>query len=281
MKSLSIIHVGSNVNDVTMTYSILHKFHFALDNMPNALWIWDVQKLTQVATLLQVGNIRGKIKFLIPTLEGGGGVTSIILLPQIQYSVIEGHFAQDCACAEWILLWRVRQTYSGFYWHYVHRRPPKFLILLKKAQVSWMCFIISNDFKWFQMIHNFKYTAHHNLLGICHQLQIRHLYGTFNFLTHTVYLYGDRKLVCLQFSLFSWKGAPSTKEKCICGSVNCKLCHICEKKKMQKMCMFFRLHGMRISLKGCQNHEKWKQECLHVNHYDQSYSHVIKCEKGR
>ena len=34
--------------------------------MPNALWIWDVQKLTQVATLLQVSNIRGKIKFLIP-----------------------------------------------------------------------------------------------------------------------------------------------------------------------------------------------------------------------
>ena len=45
------------------------------------------------------------------------------------------------------------------------------------AQVSWMCFIISNDL----------YTAHHNLLGICHQLKICHLYGTFKFLTQLVW----------------------------------------------------------------------------------------------
>ena len=38
-----------------------------------------------------------------------------------------------------------------------------------------------------------------------------------------MYLYGDRKLVCqcLRFSSVSWKGAPSTKENRICGSVNC------------------------------------------------------------
>nr|XP_054768159.1 WD repeat-containing protein WRAP73-like [Lytechinus pictus] len=28
------------------------------DNMPNALWIWDVQKLSQAAMLLQVGSVR-------------------------------------------------------------------------------------------------------------------------------------------------------------------------------------------------------------------------------
>ena len=27
----------------------------------------------------------------------------------------EGDFAQDCACAEWILLWHRRQTHSGFH----------------------------------------------------------------------------------------------------------------------------------------------------------------------
>ena len=41
----------------------------------------------------------------------------------------------------------------------------------------------------------------------------------FEFL-NPVYLYGNRKLVCLWFSSFSWKGAPSTKENCICGRVN-------------------------------------------------------------
>ena len=54
-----------------------------------------------------------------------------------------------------------------------------------------MCFKISNDL----------YTAHHNLLGIWHQLKVRHLYGTFNFSTR------DRKLVCLRFSsLFAFRG---------------------------------------------------------------------------
>ena len=37
-----------------------------------------------------------------------------------------------------------------------------------------------------------------------------------------MYLYGDRKLVCVRCSSFPWKGAPSTKEKRICGSVNCR-----------------------------------------------------------
>ena len=45
----------------------------------------------------------------------------------------------------------------------------------------------------------------------------------FEFL-NPVYVYGDRKLVCLRFSSILWKGAPSTKEKCICGSVNCTSC---------------------------------------------------------
>ena len=36
------------------------------------------------------------------------------------------------------------------------------------------------------IILNGLYTAHHNLLGICHQLKIRHLYGTFNFSTQCI-----------------------------------------------------------------------------------------------
>ena len=47
--------------------------------------------------------------------------------------------------------------------------------------------------------------------SICHQLKIRHLYGTFDFSTQCN-LYGDRKLVCL---------APSTKHNRICGHENC------------------------------------------------------------
>ena len=93
---------------------------------------------------------------------------------------LEGDFAQDCACAEWILLWRVRQTHSGFHRYYT-QMSAKFLI-------SWMRFIISNDL----------YTAHHNSLGICHQLKIRHLYGTFNFSTQCICM-GTRSLFVYGF----------------------------------------------------------------------------------
>ena len=56
-----------------------------------------------------------------------------------------------------------------------------------------MCFIISNDL----------YMAHHNLIGICHQLKIHHLYGTFNFSTQCIcmgtrslFVYGFRGKAC-------------------------------------------------------------------------------------
>ena len=54
-----------------------------------------------------------------------------------------------------IFLRHVRQTHSGFHRHYA-QMSAKFLILLKKAQLSWMCFITLNDL----------YTAHHNSFGI-------------------------------------------------------------------------------------------------------------------
>ena len=93
-----------------------------------------------------------------------------------KYPVVEGHFAQDCACAEWILLWHVRQTHSGFHRRYT-QTSAKFLIFTKKGS------------SFMNVLHNFKwpyYTAHHNWLGICHQLKIRHLYGTFNFSTQRI-----------------------------------------------------------------------------------------------
>ena len=85
------------------------------------------------------------------------------------------------------------------------RKIPDFT---KKAQVSWMCFIILNNLNM----------AHHNSLGIS-QLKIRHLYGTFNFSTQCICM-GTGSLFVYRFSSFSWKGAPSTKENGICGSVN-------------------------------------------------------------
>ena len=62
-----------------------------------------------------------------------------------------------------------------------------------------MCFIISNDI----------YMAHHNLLGIhvCHQLKIRHFYGTFNFSTHCICL-GTGSLFVYGFHGFRGKARP-------------------------------------------------------------------------
>ena len=69
-----------------------------------------------------------------------------------------------------------KKSHSGFHRHYT-QMSAKFLILhTKKAQVSSMCFIILNDL----------YIAHHNSLGMCHHLKIRHLYGTFNFSTQCI-----------------------------------------------------------------------------------------------
>ena len=99
------------------------------------------------------------------------------------------------ACAEWILLWHVQQTHSGFHRHYT-QTSPKFLILLKRAQVLWMCFIILNDL----------YTVHHNLLGIC-QLKVRHLYGTFNFSTQCICM-GIGNLFVYGFRRFRGKVRP-------------------------------------------------------------------------
>ena len=45
---------------------------------------------------------------------------------------------------------------------------------------------MSNDF----------YTAHHNSSGICHQLKIRHLYGTFNFSTQCICMGTGSLFVC-------------------------------------------------------------------------------------
>ena len=56
---------------------------------------------------------------------------------------------------------------------------PGFTII--KAQVSWLCFIISNDF----------YMAH-----VCHQLKIRHLYLTINFSTKCICMGSGSLFVC-------------------------------------------------------------------------------------
>ena len=80
----------------------------------------------------------------------------------------------------------------------IHRRP-KIPDFTKKAQVSWMCFLILNDL----------YTAHHNSLGtcICHQLKIRHLYGTFNFSTQCICM-ATGSLFVYGLRCFHWKACP-------------------------------------------------------------------------
>ena len=58
-----------------------------------------------------------------------------------------------------------------------------------------MCFIILNDL----------YMAHHNSSGICRQLNIHHLYGTFNFSTQCICM-GTGCVLVYRFLSFSWKG---------------------------------------------------------------------------
>ena len=49
--------------------------------------------------------------------------------------------------------------------------------------------------------------AHHNLLGICHQLKIRHLYRTFNFSTQCICM-GTGSLCVYGFRRFRGKARP-------------------------------------------------------------------------
>ena len=88
---------------------------------------------------------------------------------------------------------------NSFWLPYRHYTDiPKFMILYTKdAQVSLMCFIILNDL----------YTAHHSLLGTCHQLTIRHLYGTFNFSTQCICM-GTGSLFVYDFHCFRGKACP-------------------------------------------------------------------------
>ena len=113
-------------------------------------------------------------------------------LPQIQCSVVEGaicprlrrtaHAQNEYSCDSFDKL-ILASIYT--------QTSAKFLILLKKAQVIWMCIIISNNI----------YTAHHNSLGLCHQLKIRHLCGTLNFLTGrpSVFVWGPEACLFMIF----------------------------------------------------------------------------------
>ena len=76
----------------------------------------------------------------------------------------------------------------------VFRRRGRFYPRLRMhAQNEYACDTID------KLISNDLYTAHHNLLGVCHQLKIHHFYGTFNFST-SVFLWGPEaclSAVCL------------------------------------------------------------------------------------
>ena len=73
-----------------------------------------------------------------------------------------------------------------------------------------MCFIISNDL----------YTAHHKSLGICHQLNIRHLYRTLNFLTQcTCICMGTKSLFVHGFRRFRGKALSTRKTVFVVASI--------------------------------------------------------------
>ena len=95
----------------------------------------------------------------------------VFLLPQILYSVVEGDFAQVCTCAEWILLWHVRQTHSGFHRHYtqdVHKIPD---------------FTIKEGSSFMNVLHNFKWPLHSNVIR---SKSVVCIHGTFNFSTQCI-----------------------------------------------------------------------------------------------
>ena len=77
----------------------------------------------------QIAWQRSGFQYDVCTMSCVSTVLCQFSLPQIRYPVVEGHFCQDCACAEWILLWYVRQTRSGVHRHYT-QTSQKFLILL-------------------------------------------------------------------------------------------------------------------------------------------------------
>ena len=56
--------------------------------------------------------------------------------------------------------------------------------------------------------------AHCNLLGICHQLEIHHLYGTFNFSTQYICIWTGRLFV------YSFRGKACPWNTVTCGSEN-------------------------------------------------------------
>ena len=76
------------------------------------------QSHTHSPALSRAGPIAGEARY---------NVSMQFSLPQIRFSIVEGHSAQDCACAEWTPLWHVRQTHSGFHRHCT-QTSAKFLI---------------------------------------------------------------------------------------------------------------------------------------------------------
>ena len=71
-------------------------------------------------------------------------------------------------------------------------------------------FLILKGSSFMNVLHNFKwplYMAHHNLLVICHQLKIRHLYETFNFSTQCICI-GTGSLFVCSFCCFRGKARP-------------------------------------------------------------------------
>ena len=110
--------------------------------------------------------------------------------------------------------------------------------------------------------------AHHNSLGICCQLKIRHLYGTFHFLTQGICM-GTGSLFVYRFS---WEGMPSTKENGICSSVNCLQCGVCDYASINLYKIFIVLITFSMTQKKqhiylyCAN-SCWLRKCLTSNRY--------------
>ena len=144
-----------------------------------------------------------------------------------------------------MLLWHVRQTHSGFHRYYTQTYAN-----------SWFYYKGSNIMN---VLHNLidLYMAHRNSLGICSQLKIRHLYGTFNFSTQCICL-GTGSLFVYRFSPFSWKGAPSTKKNRISGSVNKRVRNLAVSKEPWDISEVIRdKHGINKNILGLGPQKKY------------------------
>ena len=99
------------------------------------------------------------------------------------------------------------QVWNSRYRKYVFRRRGPFSSRLCMRRNEYSCnafdkLILASIDILHRHPQNYLYTAHHNLLGICHQLKIRLLYGTFNFSSQCIIVWEPEACLSMVFVVF-------------------------------------------------------------------------------